>query len=208
MNNVAMVGPVGFRQFTLAKICEANQGHYHNYPHVTLRMDGSVDAQVLTGDEGDKIASVFELRGHDGSRVARCGDIIIRRVLPGDKLLVGQDSGCFCNSPGGSLICEWEQGGNPQQRVRDLSAGDHFRVLAGTSLSLPSNVAGHLTLISTGKIDLPDTNHGGDWCYIAANKRHRIKAQADQSAYACIFAFRDARGMVVQFYNGNAAALA
>src|SRR5262245_57708947 len=35
-------GPVGYRKFTLEKVCEANEGHKHNYDHVTIVIRGRI----------------------------------------------------------------------------------------------------------------------------------------------------------------------
>jgi quercetin dioxygenase-like cupin family protein len=42
MTDVAAVGPVGIRRFTLGAACQEHRGHTHNYDHVTVVERGSV----------------------------------------------------------------------------------------------------------------------------------------------------------------------
>lgn len=47
----AIKGPIGYRQFHLEKICQANEGHKHNYDHNTIVIRGSL--RVIYKDEVD-----------------------------------------------------------------------------------------------------------------------------------------------------------
>jgi len=51
--DVAIIGPIGVRQFTLEKICEESVGHEHNYDHVTMVVRGRIRVKYsyLNGDQ-------------------------------------------------------------------------------------------------------------------------------------------------------------
>lgn len=40
--DLQIIGPIGYRPFQLARKCEENVGHKHNYDHVTYLLRGSV----------------------------------------------------------------------------------------------------------------------------------------------------------------------
>ena len=55
---LAINGPIGYRQFALEKVCEVNEGHTHNYDHAMIVISGrlrvryryTVDGQTVEGD--------------------------------------------------------------------------------------------------------------------------------------------------------------
>lgn len=52
---LAIIGPIGARKFTLEKKCELNEGHQHNYDHVTIVIRGRVLVKYSYEDAGQKI---------------------------------------------------------------------------------------------------------------------------------------------------------
>lgn len=46
-------GPVGYREFKLAKTCNVSENHRHNYDHVTIVIMGTVSI-TINGIEGNK----------------------------------------------------------------------------------------------------------------------------------------------------------
>lgn len=42
MSSLAIIGPIGYRKFTLEKVCESHAGHEHNYDHSTIVVKGSI----------------------------------------------------------------------------------------------------------------------------------------------------------------------
>lgn len=53
-----VLGPIGYRPFTLEKVCQESTGHKHNYDHVTYLLRGKVrvtysyeaDGKTVTGE--------------------------------------------------------------------------------------------------------------------------------------------------------------
>ena len=52
MDDLKLIGPVGYRQFHLDKACERNSQHEHNYDHVwfLLRGQARVEYEYVDGD--------------------------------------------------------------------------------------------------------------------------------------------------------------
>jgi quercetin dioxygenase-like cupin family protein len=62
MSDVTILGPIGYRQFSLERECEENQGHAHNYDHVTFVQAGSVKVFYRhPGDTVDRESRVFRV---------------------------------------------------------------------------------------------------------------------------------------------------
>lgn len=55
MSDVLIRGPVGMRKFQLDKACDSNQGHEHNYDHVTLVLKGRVKVEYSWTENGKLI---------------------------------------------------------------------------------------------------------------------------------------------------------
>lgn len=61
--SVEVVGPLGIREFQLAKKCEANQGHRHNYDHATIVIRGALKVYSKTTEDGEEKESVVFREG-------------------------------------------------------------------------------------------------------------------------------------------------
>lgn len=58
---IEVLGPVGMRRFNIEKTCGANEGHTHNYDHVTFVQAGSLKAiWSETADGPKKESKVFK----------------------------------------------------------------------------------------------------------------------------------------------------
>ena len=55
MSDVAIIGPIGIRPMHLAKQCEANKGHEHNYDHTTIIIRGRVRVLYRYAKDGHEI---------------------------------------------------------------------------------------------------------------------------------------------------------
>lgn len=55
MDNIAISGPIGYRTFLLEKVCQANEGHEHNYDHTTLVIRGAIEVHYSFMKDGQKI---------------------------------------------------------------------------------------------------------------------------------------------------------
>jgi quercetin dioxygenase-like cupin family protein len=67
--DVARTGPIGYRQFTLEKVCQEMQGHKHNYDHTTFIFRGSV--RVTASEmKDDKLVPTIEKEYHAGEFVS------------------------------------------------------------------------------------------------------------------------------------------
>ncbi len=55
VSDLSIVGPVGIREMTLPAVCEAHEGHTHNYDHATIVISGRVKVQYVLpgGTEGE-----------------------------------------------------------------------------------------------------------------------------------------------------------
>ena len=60
MDSLTIVGPVGIRPMHLAKACEANVGHEHNYDHTTIIIRGRVKVQYRYVKDGQEIEGETE----------------------------------------------------------------------------------------------------------------------------------------------------
>ena len=67
MADLAIVGPIGVRRFTLEKVCESHEGHSHNYDHTTIVIRGRVkvayryerDGQLIDGETREYAAGEY-----------------------------------------------------------------------------------------------------------------------------------------------------
>ncbi len=66
MPDVTVLGPVAYREFQLEQVCNENQGHQHNYDHITVVRRGSL--KVFWGEPEKE------------SRVFRAGDFFLVRA--------------------------------------------------------------------------------------------------------------------------------
>lgn len=58
---IETLGPVGVRRFTLERTCQANEGHQHNYDHVTFVRRGSIQVLWKTSEDGEvKTSKTFK----------------------------------------------------------------------------------------------------------------------------------------------------
>ena len=55
MSELTVRGPVGVRRFHLAKTCQTNEGHKHNYDHVTIVIRGRVKVRYSYDHDGQRI---------------------------------------------------------------------------------------------------------------------------------------------------------
>lgn len=55
MSELAIIGPVGIRPTHLAKACEANVGHEHNYDHTTIVIRGRVKVLYRYMQDGREV---------------------------------------------------------------------------------------------------------------------------------------------------------
>jgi quercetin dioxygenase-like cupin family protein len=55
MSDLAIIGPLGVRRFHLEKVCETNEGHKHNYDHVTLVIRGRIKVQYRYEKDGQVV---------------------------------------------------------------------------------------------------------------------------------------------------------
>ncbi len=61
MTDAVILGPVAHRQFELAQACHENQGHTHNYDHVTFVQAGSLKVfWRKPGEAAEKESRVFK----------------------------------------------------------------------------------------------------------------------------------------------------
>ena len=60
MSDLALIGPVGIRSFTLEKACEANHGHEHNYDHTTIVIRGRLKVLYAYEKDGQTIEGESE----------------------------------------------------------------------------------------------------------------------------------------------------
>lgn len=60
MADLAITGPVGYRQFVLEHACEENAGHKHNYDHTTFVHRGSVRVTACKEQPDGTLAVVAE----------------------------------------------------------------------------------------------------------------------------------------------------
>lgn len=58
MSDLIVNGPIAYRSFRLARVCEAHEGHTHNYDHATIVIRGRLkvryryerDGQLIEGE--------------------------------------------------------------------------------------------------------------------------------------------------------------
>jgi quercetin dioxygenase-like cupin family protein len=72
MSDIIVLGPVAYRAFSLPRECDANQGHAHNYDHITIVQAGAV--KVFWRPAGDEAGPERE------SKVFRAGEFFLVRA--------------------------------------------------------------------------------------------------------------------------------
>lgn len=228
MSDVAIIGPVGIRPHNLEGECHANQGHKHNYDHVTLLQYGAVDAictkQVRRSKDEPKrdvpTGESYELRPQpisgESNDFYKCGGIWLRRVnvLPGNvgDITISRSS-TFIQLQGESKVRCYR--GDLTLFDGPVPAGEHLYLNSDIRVEIvsckPSQAMLMFPVLPTDEMLSPveQTIHGGDFCFIAANKRHLIKSRSKYARYLCTFPHRGFDGVPVETYEasmGNQAA--
>ena len=63
--DLQILGPIGYRSFTLEKACEENAGHKHNYDHVTYLLRGKVRVTYSYDQDGKTVTGEREFEAPD-----------------------------------------------------------------------------------------------------------------------------------------------
>lgn len=199
-----ILGPIGVRRFALEHECEESVLHKHNYDHVTILRRGECFAQVI-GEEPWYLG-MHPINDKDQG-VYRCAGLWLRRVnvFPDNPLEDEITRTWTLLQMQGSIrvFATYNRRADGVETEHRFAAGENGVLNPGISVRITADAPAQLMLLSAVLPDDPQdaqTDWGGDFVFIAAGKKHRIKAETKDCAYNCCFPHRDFSGVVVESY--------